>query len=386
MKIALVDPSLFTWPYDSALALALVELGHDVRVFGRPPRCEEEQGAALDLLVPHFYGILARLEATRLPRPAFLALKGISHTFGMACLLRALREFRPDVIHLQWSPLPVVDRRFVPALKRIATTVFTVHDSSPFNGAPGSSAQLAGAVAIMSSFHHVIVHTDSARARLVGYGLPRQQVSRVPHGLLDHYPLTVATQEHKLDNRVEILMFGYLKRYKGIDILLRAAAAMEPEAFGKIHILIVGKPMMDILPLRQMINELGLNEHVTLDPRFVPDEEVGNLFARADIVALPYREIDASGVLMTAIAGGIPVVASRLGLIAEMLEDGIHGRLVAPGDDRALANALEQVVLSEDLRIAMRQNVRALHTSIPSWDVIARTTVRLYEDVARQSQ
>lgn len=381
MRIAQIDPSLFTWPYDSALSLAMVEAGHDVRLFGRPPRPSEEQGAALDLLVPHFYRTLALPVAARLPRPAFLALKGISHTYGMARLLPALREFGPDVIHFQWSPLPAVDRRFVPSLRRIAKTVLTVHDSSPFNGTPGSSAQLAGAISIMASFDRVIVHTDAAKTRLLGYGLADEHIRRVPHGLLDRYPLGATREDRKPGEPVEVLMFGYLKHYKGVDVLLRAAAAMDRVALERTQILIVGKPMMDLAPLHRMISDLNLGDHVTLEARFVPDEEVGGLFARADIVALPYREIDASGVLMTAITAGIPVVASRLGLIAEMLEDGKHGRLVAPEDYSGLARALEEVVLSDGARATMSENVKALHASIPDWGAIARQTVDLYQEL-----
>jgi glycosyltransferase involved in cell wall biosynthesis len=381
LRIAQIDPSLFTWPYDSALSLALVNAGHDVRLIGRPPRPNEEQGAALELLVPHFYRSLELPIAAKLPRKAFLAWKGVSHTYGMARLLPALRAFRPDVIHFQWSPLPAVDRRFVPSLKRIAKTVLTVHDSSPFNGAPVSSAQLAGAISIMSSFDRVIVHTEAAKIRLLGYGLPAEHISRVAHGLLDRYPLSETQNERRPGAPVEILMFGYLKPYKGIDVLLRAAAAMSREALERTHILIIGKPMMDLTPIRQMISDLQLAEHVTLEARFVPDKEVGDLFARADVVALPYREIDASGVLMTAITAGIPVVASRLGLIAEMLEDGRHGRLTPPGDYDSLADALEEVVVSDELRATMSRNIKALHASTPDWDTIARQTIDLYQEL-----
>ena len=136
MRIALIDPSLFTWPYDAALALALRAAGHEVAIFGKPPR-EADTGPARELLHSHFYRTLeATSLARRLPRPVFLGAKGLNHIVDMGRLLRALREFRPDVVHFQWAPLPMVDRLFVPRVRRIAPCVLTVHDSAPFNGAP----------------------------------------------------------------------------------------------------------------------------------------------------------------------------------------------------------------------------------------------------------
>ena len=63
------------------------------------------------------------------------------------------------------------------------------------------------------------------------------------------------------------------------------------------------------------------------------------------MIVLPYREIDASGVLMTAISAGVPIVATKVGLFAELLEDGRHGRLIAVDDHQALARALDELVL-----------------------------------------
>jgi glycosyltransferase involved in cell wall biosynthesis len=381
MKIAQVDPSLFTWPYDSALALALRAAGHDVKIFGRPPRHLEETGAALELLVPHFYKSSAWPVLARVPQRLGLGWKALTHVAGMARLLRELRTLRPDVIHFQWSPVPLVDRHFVTALSRISRTVLTVHDSTPGNGTPRAGARLAESVATMRAFDRIIVHTEAARLRLLEYGIPAARIRVVAHGMLDRYPLDVTESPRRPGDEVEVLMFGYLKPYKGIDVLLSAAAEMSPEALAGVRIRIVGKPLMEVAPLRKMIADLGLTGHVELDPRFVPDDEVGRLFARADIVALPYREIDASGVLMTAITAGVPVVGSRLGLVAELLEDQEHGRLVQPGDHVALARALEELVGSRSLLRQMSRNVSDLHTRIPTWDVIAAQTGSIYEEL-----
>lgn len=352
-----------------------------MRLYGRPPRPVEETGPALDLLVPHFYKSLASGAATKMPMSVALRWKGLAHGAGMLRLIAEMRGFRPDIVHFQWSALPMVDRRVIPRLRRVAKTVLTVHDSTPFNGTPRAGARLSDSVAVMQAFDRLIVHTENALGRLVAYGISPAKIRVVPHGLLDHYAaIRNDTRRHR-EARVVILMFGYMKPYKGIDVLLRAAGMIRQDVLDKIQIRIVGKPFMDVEPLQNLIRELGLASHVKLEPGFVPDEAVGGLFAQADVVVLPYREIDASGVLMTAIACGVPVVGSRLGLAAEILEDGRHALLVRAGDAHGLAKALEAVVADDALRLKMREHMLALLGSIPSWDEIARQTLLLYDEL-----
>jgi glycosyltransferase involved in cell wall biosynthesis len=377
MRIALIDPSLFTWPYDSALALALRDAGHTVRIFGKEPRAADT-GPALELLEPHFYREIEPLVG-RMPHPLFLGIKGLSHTFHMGRLLRELRAFQPDVIHFQWAPLPAVDRLFLPALRRIAKTVLTVHDSAPFNGNPRSALQAAGAIKIMSSFDRLIVHTEAAAQRLRSYGMRAEQVVRVPHGPLEGSTPPVRRAARDEQAPVTVLLFGRIKHYKGTDLLLRAAAEMRRDLLARTRIRVVGQPFIDLAPLHELVANAGISDYVQIEPRFVSDQEVSELLGAADIVALPYREIDASGVLMTAISAGVPIVATRVGLFAELLQDGVHGKLIDVEDHTALARALEALVESRELRETMGTQVRALRDALPTWNSIAQQTTSLYE-------
>lgn len=383
MRIALIDPSLFTWPYDATLALALQERGHEVAIFGKPIE-PNEAGPAYTLLRPHFYRLLDSHVARRLPHAAFLGVKGVLHVAEMRRLIEALRSFRPDIIHVQWSPLPIVDRWFIAALRAIAPLVMTVHDPVPYNGNPRSYLQRVSAVAIMGRFARLIVHTHKAAERLREYGLPAENIRRIPHGPMGLAPVLehgVALPERRPSSQIEILLFGRLKPYKGVETLVRAAAEMRPESLAKCRIRIIGKPFMDLAPVEQLIAQRGLARHVQLEPRFVAEAEVAELFASADVIALPYTEIDASGVLMSSLAAGVPIVASRIGLFAEMLEEGKHGRLIDVGDHVALARALEQLADDPELRARMGAEVRRLRDAIPDWATIAGMTEQLYREL-----
>ena len=108
------------------------------------------------------------------------------------------------------------------------------------------------------------------------------------------------------------------------------------------------------------------------------------LFERASVVVFPYREIDASGVLMTALSAGRAIVASRIGLFGELLTDGSEALLVPPDDPPALAAALGRMIDDRALREAIAERVCRFRNAIPSWTEIGRQTHELYEHAARR--
>jgi glycosyltransferase involved in cell wall biosynthesis len=112
---------------------------------------------------------------------------------------------------------------------------------------------------------------------------------------------------------------------------------------------------------------------------YVPEAEVGALFAGADLVVFPYRQVDASGALMLALPFGVPVVASRIGVFRELLEHGVTGLLATPGDDKDLAIVLTRALRDDDLRATLRQNLAQRVRSVWSWSEIARAHLGIYE-------
>jgi glycosyltransferase involved in cell wall biosynthesis len=379
MKIALIDPSLFTWPYDAALASGLEKNGHDVVIFGKalPAKDQRTEDPSFQGL---FYKGLAHPAVANLPRPVFYGLKGLSHVSSMARLWRLLAASRPDVIHFQWLPLPVIDGAFLPAFARIAPTILTVHDTKPFNDNPGSSIQKLGALRVLRQFDRLIVHTDQGRQRLIDLVDHETRIARVDHGLLHEGGGTGDEDApRKFDDPVTFLLFGKLKPYKGIDVLIRALAWIQPELRARCRVRIVGQPYMDATALQALAETCGVSSLVEFDLRYVPDDEMESMIAQSSALIFPYREIEASGVLMAALAKGKPIIASRLGAFAETIHSGTHGLLVPPEDERALARALSRLLEYPALLGRMTNSVRALRDAIPTWPAIAQTTADIYE-------
>jgi glycosyltransferase involved in cell wall biosynthesis len=376
MKTAIIDPSLFTIPYDAALATALAAEGAEVLFFGRRERHDETVPPALHMR-PHFYRVIERVRSA-LPRPAFRLVKGAEHGADMMRLRQVLAAERPDVIHFQWAPLPIIDKRVMPLLRRIAPCVLTVHDTTPFNGSPNSSFQQMGAIAVFDAFDHLIVHTEQGRQALLRRGIAAGKLSVIPHGVL---AFGAAAPKRDGAARV-ILLFGKIKQYKGTDLLIEAFARLPDAVRRATRVRVVGEPFFDLAPLKARAAELGIADRIDWDTRYVSDAEIGTILAAADILAFPYREIDASGVLMASFPYGKPIVATSIGAFRELLKDGEHGRLVPPEDPSALAAALEEVLGDPARARAMGARVRALAAGIPGWDEIARRTLTLYRKLS----
>jgi len=376
MHVALIDPSLFTLPYDLALAEGLQRAGHRVAFYGK--RLDAGEAAPQTVrLRQHFYPEMVSWGVQRWPEPVAKVAKGLFHVRAMRRLIDVLRAEKPDVIHVQWLPLPVVDRHFLGALGRIAPLVITAHDSQPFNANPGSAVQKIGALDVLRAFDRVIVHTEQGRARLVAAGVPAGRIDRIAHGFLtEDAPVAPPAFDTDPAAPVDVLLFGKIKPYKGVDLMIEAVRRLPEAERARVRVLVVGKPYMDMAPLLNAA--AGLEAQIRFDLRFVPDEEMPRLFEAADVIAFPYREIEMSGVLMAALRTARPILASRIGGFAELLEDGREALLVPPGDVDALCAGLGRLIRETETRRAMSAALTRLAESVPSWDEIARLTGETY--------
>ena len=181
-----------------------------------------------------------------------------------------------------------------------------------------------------------------------------------------------------MDGPITFLLFGKVKPYKGLDVLIEAFAAIPPHLRGDARLRVVGKPYMDLTPLTALADRLGVRGRLTIEPRFVLDDELPGLFSTSVIAVFPYREIEASGVLSIALACGRPVIASNLGNFAETLQDGVQGHLVPPDDIPALSAAMTHMLADRAFAASCASAARRLVDAVPNWDDIGRLTAAVY--------
>ncbi|MCR4964301.1 MAG: glycosyltransferase [Bacteroidales bacterium] len=164
-----------------------------------------------------------------------------------------------------------------------------------------------------------------------------------PHPLYDHYgdrlPREEALSLVNLDpNCRYVLFFGFIRAYKGLDLLLDAFA---DDRFkdAPIKLLVAGEFYGDSAPYLKKIEELGIQERVVLKTDFIPDSEVNRYFSAADIVAQPYKTATQSGVTQIAFHFEKPMLVTNVGGLAEIVPDGKIGYVVEP-DSKQIADAL----------------------------------------------
>lgn len=369
MRVQIVDPAAQTPPYDRSLAAALARAGATVELvtshFVHGPVAAPRGYAVSE----PFYRRSSRL---RTGSPARRLAGLAEHVPGMLRHRRAAVD--ADVVHYQWLTLPRVDARLLPSGP---ARVLTAHGFLR----TAETAGPAGARRLLERMDAVIALSEYGARRLrEEAGVPAERVTVIPHGALDY--LTDLPQEEPLAPELEgsqgpvILSFGLIRPYKGVDVLLRAFAAVEGA-----ELWIVGRPLgVDMAELERLA--AAAPGRVRLLTRFVSDAELPAIFRRADLVALPYRDVEQSGVLYTALAFGKAIVASAVGGFPEVARNGPSGqetlKLVPPGDDEALAEALAELLGDDGARARLAAAAEAAAAGPYSWDAVAEATMALY--------
>lgn len=367
MRVALVDPSAYTPPYDRSLAAALARAGADVELVTSRFLHGPVPPARGYRVTEGFY---RRSSARGRGAPARRAVKGLEHLADMARLRRTLDA---DVVHYQWLTFPALDAALLPPLR---PRVITAHYILPPN--PGE-VRVAAARRVFQSMDAVVAHSERSARRLRDVvGVYEDRVHVIPHGAFDY--LTDLDQEDPLPVELQgaegpvVLFFGLLRPYKGIEDLLEAFRSV-PDA----ELWIVGNPRMDVRALRRAAEAAG--GRVRFVTRFVGEGEIPAIFRRADLVVLPYREAEHSGVLYTALAFGKPMVVTDVGGFAEIGECHGAARVVSPGHPPELAEAITDLLGDERAREELSRGARAAAAGEFSWAQIARQTLALYEDL-----
>lgn len=304
-----------------------------------------------------------------------MACKLAQHVPDMLRYRHAARS--ADVVHFQWLAVQHLDGYLLPVRRTgeggRRPLVLTAHDVLPREPRPG---QLAAQRRLYDRFDAIVVHSEHGRGRLVDeLGADGERVHVIPHGVFTHLAAG-ASSGSSASERPVVLMFGLMRPYKGIDVLLDAWRGADGEAqIEDAELLIAGMPRMDISELRA-----GAPANVTFDPHFVTDAELPAYFERADLVVLPYLQADQSGVLFTALAFGKPLLLSDVGGFPEMQDTGA-AKIVEAGDPRALGRALRELLADRATLTEMCVRARAAAKGRYSWTAIAAAHVELYEQL-----
>jgi glycosyltransferase involved in cell wall biosynthesis len=232
-----------------------------------------------------------------------------------------------------------------------------------------SAAQIALQRYAYRCAHGVVANSNAAAGILEEEGVPRARVHVIPNGvMLDRFaprtdPRPVTT----------IVTVANLRREKAHEVLLAAAAQLAPR-HPALQFLIVGDGPRDA-ELRALATTLGVDAQVSfLGHR----EDVPALLAQADMFVLPSRSEAFPNGVIEAMAAGLPVVASRVGGLLDLIDDGRTGLLVKPDSPVALVEAIESLLVSPARAAMIGASARQEVTQRYSFDRMVRAFEDLY--------
>jgi len=327
----------------------------------------------------------------RLYRPFVLIYGGAPRVLRAAMFLigllsslihARLRNIR--IVHLHLFDTSILQLACLVCAKAMGMrTVVTAHDVESLAG--GQAGRLARRIYDLAD--RVIAHNQVSSQALVDMiGISVDKIFIIPHG---HYVHDVTV----VDKRVAreqlgltqqgpvILFFGQIKHVKGLDVLLRALPAVVAK-HPDVILMIAGKVWKtDLGEYVALINQFGLEQHVKLDIRYIPNEDVASYYGAADVVVLPYRKIYQSGVLLMAMSYRKPVVVSDIPGMLEIIKDVVNGFVFRSENHRHLEKILNQMLDQPE----ERDRVAALgyETVIKQhgWDRVGRLTREAYQSV-----
>ena len=328
-------------------------------------------------------------------------------------IARQVLRDRPDVVHLQHEinmyggPFTAIFFPFLLLLLRFAGTqsIVTIHSIVSSNQIDADFMRtflwppyhfLVLAVRLAFSFLYrsiarfaakVIVHSRHMGSLLEEhYGIPSEKVAVIPIGVPAPKiaPDNWISSNHSWGTLFEgekiILYFGYIIRRKGLEYLIEAF--QEIQARFPDYLLVLAGGELDYQreyarSLREDVKNRGLASRI-LFTSFISGKEIERLFARCEFVVLPYTySISSSLPLSFAMQYGKPVIATRLGTLAEEVEDGVTGLLVPARDSAALSEAMQRLITDELLLRRLGEGARERGQQ-RSWAGVASQTIQVY--------
>lgn len=206
--------------------------------------------------------------------------------------------------------------------------------------------------------------SEAARLRLM---VGARTIKTHPHPIYSQFPEAQALLPRRAS--LELLFYGFVRPYKGLDVLLEALAKCQN---ADVHLTIAGEFWQGEAETRERVMALKLARQVSIEPRYHSDSETAALFERADLVVMPYRYATGSGVLGLAFHYGKPVIATAVGAFLDIIENGVTGILIPPDDVAALAHAIDAMPKErcEGMEVAVRASAKTL-----TWESLARCSL-----------
>jgi glycosyltransferase involved in cell wall biosynthesis len=255
--------------------------------------------------------------------------------------VRTITAFEPDLVILPWWVVywtPMYLFLLYSLKKRRIKVIFLCINI--FEHEDNALKKLLTKI-VLGRIDAMLVHSEQEKELALAIN-PRATVRKHLLPLFTYHTCSGSTH----DKDLHLLFFGFVRQYKGLDILLKAIGILKNH---DISLKIAGEIWQDKDRYSSLINTSGITDKVEIIDRYLSDAEMSEFFAWADVVVLPYRISRTSGVIATAYGYGKPVLVTDVGGFREVVQEGLTGKIVPPGEPQALAEGIEWFLANREI-------------------------------------
>ncbi len=338
MKIIILGTA---WPYRGGLSAFNERLAHEYQTNGH-----DVEVVTFTLQYPSFF-FPGKTQYSSEPAPEGLKITRMLNAINPLSWLRTglyIRRQRPDLVITKfWLPFmaPALGTTLRIAKRKGIRRIAILDNLIPHEKRPGDRLF---AKYFVGSVDGMVAMSKSVLADADLFD-PKHKKPRIfcPHPLYDHYGEAL-TRKEALDliglreSQRYVLFFGFIRDYKGLDLLLDAMADERMEHMG-VKLIVAGEFYGDPKPYMDQLRRLDIDSRVVMHTDFIPDHEVNRYFCAADLVVQPYKTATQSGVTQIAFHFDKPMVVTNVGGLAEIVPDGKVGFVVEP-DAQQIADAI----------------------------------------------
>jgi len=226
----------------------------------------------------------------------------------------------------------------------------------------------------------IFVHGKKLK-KILKKRIEKDKIHAIPMPEHNTAPMEKYINNLNLDEENTLLFFGWITYYKGIEYLIRASEIVK-RIIPDLKVIIagrVGKGKYDAENFKKIKRMTKDKNYFELYPHYIPWDFAAELFMRSKIVILPYIECSQSGVVPVAYKFKKPVIATDVGALSEIVEDGKTGFIVPPRDVKSLANKIIKLLKNEKLRTKMGEEGFEKLKNDLSWDNVAKIAFKVYK-------
>ena len=278
--------------------------------------------------------------------------------------------YKADIIHITWQLRGL--EKVLLYLPFISTKVMTVHDplqhSSVIDFEQNEKARIE---CFKWATHFILLNNQQVNSFSKKYSIPKNKITVSKLGVYNS--IKYLNLKKSKSKEPYVLFFGLITPHKGIEYLLDAMLQVNKVCKG-VNLLIAGSGHIYF-----DLTKYADKEYIIIKNRYIGISELAEMVGNALFVVCPYKDATQSGVVQTAFAMGVPVIATNVGALPNMVKNDIFGKIVPPCDSEALASAIIELIKDKEKLNSLKNNIETQWISTMSWKPIVDDYIRVYE-------